>query len=321
MFLINFLLTFFLLYIYLTKINFQNIFDENQSGYGSKKKTKTASGIVFSLILLLNLIYYFLPEKNIDTTPNRFYVFLSSIFLLSLMSFLDDLKSLDPKFRLISQTIIVYFSLTLINLEYYELPLKLIIFIYLIFWIYTINITNFIDGSDGYLSVNAISFFLGLLIINKFLPDIFFSKHLAIIMLPILFSFIYFNKPKAKLYMGDTGSILIGYVAGFCLLEIISSDYWPLAIALYSYPFIDCSLTLVKKIFLGRNIFKRDFDYFFLKPIKKKQTNNYFVLSVTIIYNILNLFIIYSVLYYEIIYLVIISIILSLIKIKIFESK
>ena len=51
------------------------------------------------------------------------------------------------------------------------------------------NITNFIDGSDGYLSVNAISFLFGILIINYFLPEKYFSYYLAIVLLPILLSF------------------------------------------------------------------------------------------------------------------------------------
>lgn len=316
---LNFLLSFFLFNLYLTKSKFNLLYDRNLSGFGSNKKTLTGSGIIFSIILLINLIFYNFNVNYIELLPNRFYIFILSIVLLSFISFYDDIKPLDPRVRLIVQTVIIYFSLTLIDLEYYDLPLKLMIFISLIFWIYITNITNFIDGSDGYLSVNAISFFLGIIIINQFYPEEFFSSNLAIIFFPILFSFIYFNKPKAKIYMGDTGSILIGYIIGFCLLEFILSEYWYLAISLYFYPFLDCSLTLIKKIISGRSVFKRDFDYFFLKPIKKKQINNYKVLSISVIYNILNLLTVFSVLYFQIPLLVIISIILCFMKIRLFQ--
>ena len=316
---LNFLLSFFLFNLYLTKSKFNLLYDRNLSGFGSNKKTLTGSGIIFSIILLINLIFYNFNVNYIELLPNRFYIFILSIVLLSFISFYDDIKPLDPRVRLIVQTVIIYFSLTLIDLEYYDLPLKLMIFISLIFWIYITNITNFIDGSDGYLSVNAISFFLGIIIINQFYPEEFFSSNLAIIFFPILFSFIYFNKPKAKIYMGDTGSILIGYIIGFCLLEFILSEYWYLAISLYFYPFLDCSLTLIKKIISGRSVFKRDFDYFFLKPIKKKQINNYKVLSISVIYNILNLLTVFSILYFQIPLLVIISIILCFMKIRLFQ--
>ena len=316
---LNFLTSFFLLNLYLTKFTFNQLYDKNPSGFGSNKKTLTGSGIIFSIVLLINLIFYNFNVNYIEFLPNRFYIFILSIILLSFISFYDDLKPLDPRIRLIAQTIIIYFSLTLIDLEYFDLPLKLMIFISLFFWIYITNITNFIDGSDGYLSVNAISFFLGIIIINQFYPEEFFSNYLAIVLFPVLLSFIYFNKPKAKIYMGDTGSILIGYVMGFCLLEFILSDYWYLAISLYFYPFLDCSLTLIKKIISGRSVFKRDFDYFFLKPIKKKQINNYKVLAISVIYNILNLLTIFAVMYFQIPLLVIISIILSFMKIRVFQ--
>ena len=314
----NFLLTLILLYLYLTKINYPILFDHNPLGLGSKKKTKTGSGIIFSIILLINYTYYSFDQSVLDIIPNRYYIFLISIFLLTTISFVDDLKPVDPRFRLIAQIVIIYFSLSLINLYYFDLPLKLMIFLNLVLWVYIINITNFIDGSDGYLSVNAISFLLGIIIINQFLPNIFFSYKLAIVLLPILLCFIYFNKPKAKLYMGDTGSILVGYIIGFCLLELISSEYWYLSIALYSYPLLDCTLTVLKKIFSGKSVFDRNFSYFFQLPLMELQKNNYKVLAVSIFYNFFNLLIVCLILYLANPYLVIISIILSFSKIIFF---
>ena len=316
---LNFLLTFFLLQYYLKNIKYQILYDNNPLGLGSNKKTKTGSGIIFSIILISNLLYYFLNQSFLEIQPNRFYIFIFSILLLSVISFVDDLKPLDPRLRLIFQAVIIYFSLSLIDLYYFKLPLKLMILIYLCSWIYIINITNFIDGADGYLCINAMSFFFGLIILNHFIPNGFFSFYISLILIPILVSFIYFNKPKAKLYMGDTGSILLGYVIGFCFLELISSEYWYIAIGLYFYPILDCTLTILKKIFSGVSVFDRNFSYFFQLPIKKIQKNNFNVLSISIIYNLLNLAIITFVLYFENPYLVIFSMILSFLKIRIFE--
>ena len=144
------------------------------------------------------------------------------------------------------------------------------------------------------------------------------AYNIAIVLLPVLISFIYFNKPKANLYMGDTGSILLGYIVAFCLLELISSKYWYLSISLYCYPIIDCSLTILKKIYSGTSVFNRNFSYFFQIPIKKLQRNNYKVLGISIIYNLFNLFVIFLTLYLNNPFLVILSIILSFIKIYIF---
>src|SRR6056300_772171 len=117
---LNFLLSFYLLNLYSTKSKLNYLYDKNPSGFGSNKKTLTGSGIIFSIVLLINLIFYNFNVNYIEFLPNRF-----SIILLSFISFYDDLKPLDPRIRLIAQTIIIYFSLTLIDLEYFDLPLKL----------------------------------------------------------------------------------------------------------------------------------------------------------------------------------------------------
>ena len=319
-FICNFLLAIFLLNLYLKKINHPNLLDKNILGYGSKKKTKTGSGIVFSVILLINYTYFLFDQSLSEFYPNKYYVFLISIFILTIISFIDDLYSLDPIFRLISQLIIIYFSTALINSYYFVVPIKIILFIYVIFWVYIMNVTNFIDGSDGYLTVNAISFLLGIVIINQFLPNTYFSYWLAIILLPILLAFIYFNKPKAKLYMGDTGSVLIGYILGFCLLELITSKYWYLSIVLYAYPLLDCSLVTLNKIYAGKSIFNRNFSYFFQLPIKKLKKSNSKVLAISIIYNLINLLILYFILQTENKYLILLSVILSIIKIQIYRK-
>ena len=70
------------------------------------------------------------------------------------------------------------------------------------------------------------------------------------------------------MYLGDTGSILIGYIIGFCLIEILSSKYWYLCVSLYSYVILDCSLTKLKKILYGKSVFNRNFSYFFHTRMK-----------------------------------------------------
>ena len=81
-------------------------------------------------------------------------------------------------------------------------------FFALIVWVYLINITNFIDGSDGHCSMHVLFFMLGVVLDSYFQSEIYFSTILAFIIIPILIIFIvFFNKPKAISFMGDTGSI------------------------------------------------------------------------------------------------------------------
>ena len=125
--------------------------------------------------------------------------------------------------------------------------IKLNLILYFYFYIYLLNIINFTDGSDGFLTLNSIFFFIGVFFLSFFESNYNFLNLISVIILPILLSFLIFNKPKAKLFMGDTGSILLGYLIGFCFIELISNGKWNIAISLLSYTFLDCTITLIKK--------------------------------------------------------------------------
>ena len=130
------------------------IIDKKNLNYAFKK-TPSGSGIVFLIIFLLGNIFFFsFYDSYIETTPNRYYLFLMSIVLLTVISFFDDRSSIDPKIRLVSHLILVYLSITSLNLSQIYLPDKLLFLMTVCIWIYIINITNFIDGSDGFLISN-----------------------------------------------------------------------------------------------------------------------------------------------------------------------
>jgi UDP-N-acetylmuramyl pentapeptide phosphotransferase/UDP-N-acetylglucosamine-1-phosphate transferase len=187
-------------------------------------------------------------------------------------------------------------------------------------WIYIINITNFIDGADGFLPINALTFFIGITIFEHFVPAKLFSYNLSVVLIPILVSFFYFNKPPAILYMGDAGSVLLGYIIGFCFLELIFSGYWFVAVSLYMYPLVDCSITLANKLLKGYSPWVRLFDYYFLIPIKKKQNNNKKVLFISFLYNILNLSNVFLMLYLNNFLLFLISTLMAFVNIMIYKK-
>jgi UDP-N-acetylmuramyl pentapeptide phosphotransferase/UDP-N-acetylglucosamine-1-phosphate transferase len=310
----------FALFFRFAKIKFKGLIDQNEFGYGSKKKTVTGSGIIFILLLFPVLIYYLNNESFSNLLPNKFYVFIIASVLISFLSLYDDFKPIHPLYRLIFQLSIVFFSLALLKIDFFNLPFKLLIFLTILVWIYIINITNFIDGADGFLTINALAFFIGIVIFEFFTQGKLFSYNLSIVLIPILISFFYFNKPPAKLYMGDAGSILLGYIIGFSFLELIFSGYWFLAISLYMYPFVDCSITLANKILKGQSPWARLFDYYFLIPIKKNQKNNRKVLIISAVCNMFNLSNVFFMLYFNNFLLFLISVIISFINITLYRK-
>ena len=121
------------------------------------------------------------------------------LITISLVSFKDDIKPIDPLLRLLIHLICVYVSIASINISYFPIPLKVGMLIGIIVWIYLINITNFIDGSDGFCAVNTIFFFIGLLVIDNYVIHLF-SSHFAYILVPILLVFLLYNFLLLTLY-------------------------------------------------------------------------------------------------------------------------
>jgi UDP-N-acetylmuramyl pentapeptide phosphotransferase/UDP-N-acetylglucosamine-1-phosphate transferase len=122
-----------------------------------------------------------------------------------------------------------------------------------------------------------------------------------------------YNKPKAKIFMGDSGSIFLAYLIGFCSIELIILGKWHIVISLLSYTFLDCTITLIKKTIDGHAPWARLFDYYFLKPIRINKKNNFLVFRYNLIYNFLNLTIVFFQVYLDLKYLFVLSIAFSLI--------
>jgi len=297
-FLISFIVCLFITSICFNFLKRKKRFDANLLGLSKSSNVVTSLGISF-LICFFVILSYFVYEKSIlEILPNKFYIFFISLIFLTIISYRDDYIEIDPKIRLIVQLVIVYFSLTNLDLRSSILPLKLSIFLALVFWVYIINVVNFIDGSDGHCAIHSISFFIGTLYISYFFQLESFSKFLAYINLPIIFVFLLFNFPVAKAYMGDTGSIFIGYIIGFILLENILLHKGLYILSVFLYPIMDCTITLVKKMFKGYYPWAKLGDYFFLIPVK----NGYKIRKVffaALIYNIFNLLFLFLIINYS----------------------
>ena len=317
--LIIFLLTLISLKIYKTLANKFRFIDIPDSLNVHKSSIPTGAGIIFFIIFVffcVNLINTQIIKINL---PKNYYFFLSSLTLLTLISFYDDLKKIHPVIRLFVQITIIFFSTSLFSIETVGLSVKLVIFLIIYFWVYTINIINFTDGVDGFLALNALNFFLCVLLFYYFNGQENFAYLICLICVPIIIGYLIFNKPPASLFMGDAGSIFIGFLIGYISIELIIVKRIDLVISLLSYTYIDCTLTIVKKTLKKQAPWARLFDYYFLMPIKNKQSHKK-VFNINLIYNLCIFAIVTFQIIFGIQFLCILSLFLSLMLIYYFKS-
>jgi UDP-N-acetylmuramyl pentapeptide phosphotransferase/UDP-N-acetylglucosamine-1-phosphate transferase len=122
------------------------------------------STFFFFLLILILLKYYDINLNNKNDFHLLFFLFCILIFVF--ISYIDDKYDLSKFLRFVIQLTCVFLSLSFLNARVLEyLPLKLELIILIFFWVYIINVTNFIDGLNGFLALNCISFFIGTLII------------------------------------------------------------------------------------------------------------------------------------------------------------
>ena len=140
---------------------------------------------------------------------------------ISLLGVIDDFLNLNWKLKLLFQFLFVGLPIYLfdqkINFEIlFGIDFSGIAnFILTTIWIMVLmNSLNFIDNMDGFAAINS-SFICIALTILSFIYNQNYLADISFILLFTILAFTVFNFPPAKLYMGDSGSLFIGFIFGF----------------------------------------------------------------------------------------------------------
>ena len=283
--------------------------------------------IVLGLFIISSLSLWIIFGKELNITekiprPLIFFISISSLYLISV---LDFIKKIHPIVRLFFQLIIVFISLSLINFPIVPtnlVPLKLQFLMVIIFWVYIINITIFIDGLDGMISLSIMGVMITSIVFLIIYKIMSINFYLATLLLPFLLSFFILNKPEAKIFLNDSGSIPLGYLMGFFLINFLQNEQYFFFISIFLYFILDVTFTLFIKVKKKIVPWARLFDYFFLKPVIKGKQSHWYVLKFVFFYFLIMMFLI-LILYYlnlSLFYLSIYSLLFSIFMLKKFNK-
>jgi UDP-GlcNAc:undecaprenyl-phosphate GlcNAc-1-phosphate transferase len=248
--LIFFFLLFALELIYFKIADKYNIIDHPNHRSSHTKVTIRGGGIIFSIALLLGSLYF----------GWQYGYFLSGLFLISLISFLDDIKPTSNRLRIIFHLIGV--ALLFYQLGIYDLPYYWIIG-GLVFVIGTINAVNFMDGINGIIGGFGLITLLTLYYINTYI-NVFTEERYLVISILSLIVFNFFNfRIKAKCFAGDVGSVSLAFIILFFLLQLIiktSNLNYLLILLVYG---LDTVTTIIFRTLRKENIFKAHRSHFY----------------------------------------------------------
>jgi Fuc2NAc and GlcNAc transferase len=176
------------------------------------------------------------------------YLALISGIILAGISLFDDIIDIKPSIRIIAQTITVILAFCFlkgiqpISLFYNDsIPAAFLYPITIIGMVWFINLYNFLDGIDGYASVEAICVAVAFFLLN--------GEGINLVLIASVLGFLIWNWPKAKIFMGDVGSTQLGFILVVLGIynhneQTLSFMWW---IILTSPFWFDATLTLFRR--------------------------------------------------------------------------
>jgi UDP-N-acetylmuramyl pentapeptide phosphotransferase/UDP-N-acetylglucosamine-1-phosphate transferase len=116
-------------------------------------------------------------------------------------------------------------------------------------WLWFVNLFNFMDGIDGLAGSEAAAIGIGLLLFAA--VGVGQNPGLAALAAAIVAAaggFLVWNWAPGRIFLGDVGSVPLGYLLGFLLLDQAARGRWKLALILPLYFLADATITLVRRL-------------------------------------------------------------------------
>jgi UDP-GlcNAc:undecaprenyl-phosphate GlcNAc-1-phosphate transferase len=247
------------------------IFNNFKDGDFKEKEIPRIGGIAIVLSLFISLLFIRLVFSSLF------------VFIIFLLGIYDDLKGANAFKKILIQivaAVIIFiggFKIAAISIPVIggkALGFNFISFLLTILWVVGItNAVNIIDGLDG-LAV-GISFFAALslgvlaLLSSQYLIVVFIA-----VLLGSMIGFYPFNFPRAKIYLGDSGSLVIGFLLA-ALAMTTTHRKISLAVALMIpliilfLPILETLVTIIRRIYKKQNIFMADRDHLHYRFLRK----------------------------------------------------
>ena len=242
--------------------------------------------VIFSLSVFF-YIYYLLYDKIL-------YNYISISYSVFIVGFLDDLRiNIKPLSRLIIMILLLFVFIYILPIQILNIDIPFLtylmssnifssIFVLLCF-LFVINGANLIDGFNGLLTINLIIINIILAYINITNQNLEFSI-LIISQIIILLTFLLFNFPNSKIFLGDSGAYTVGALTG--LNTIITNNLNPkissfFFCTLLFYLFFEVFFSFFRKLYQKKSpIYPDDrhlhmLSYYKISSIYGKNKGNY----------------------------------------------
>lgn len=263
-------------------------------------------------------------------TQEYIYIVYISYIIIILIGVIDDYKPLNAYIKLLLQLCAIVIILVYIYKEGFFKDVSnvlLIIFISIIvlWYLFCINSINLIDGVDSLACGISI-------MILAYMAYLFYLSHeeslaqYCLVLLAAVWGFLIFNFPKAIIFLGDTGSLFIGFnislLTTIYFLKDPGLERFFIILSLCTIPIIDSLFAIVRRVIKGASPFRSDLEHIHHKLYFVGSSANFVVVILFMLQIIITIFLIYfdnKITIEKIIFIYVFSIIYIYLTIKVYQ--
>lgn len=219
--------------------------------------------------ILTGFFYLINKKKILYIDPVQITAVLTGSTFVLLIGAADDFFDLKPHEKYLGQVVAAIIAILFgINFSFINLPyvgtisLGLWSYVFTVFWITAMmNIMNFIDGLDGLAAgvsvIAGISFLAYLLLKGNLTASI-----IIVSLIGSSLAFLKYNSYPASIFMGDSGSLLLGYIFGVItisgVVKSMSVFSFLVPIVVMGFPIVDTFLAIIRRLGRGKPITEAD---------------------------------------------------------------
>lgn len=248
----------------------RGVYDRPNERSSHQSPTPRGGGLAVVPVLLVAWILVALWQGG---APPGFAWVLGGTALLGVLSWVDDLHGLPVILRLgvhVAAVVLGLIGLSGAGPVFQGLlPVHLDFALAAVAWVWFLNLFNFMDGIDGISGIEAGSIGLGLALVG--LAGSWPSEMVLppLVAAAAALGFLVWNWAPAKVFLGDVGSVPLGYLLGWLLLIAAAKGFWAVALILPLYYLADASITLARRALHGERVWHSHREHFYQLAVQR----------------------------------------------------
>ena len=195
---------------------------------------------------------------------------IAGCLVLMAVSWADDHTDLPPGWRFLLHAAVVAVMVGLMPAEarvVHGVPMWFDRALTVLGWLWFVNLFNFMDGIDGISGVETAALGIGIAVVSAF-GAVTGLAPFGLAVAGAGLGFLVWNWHPARVFLGDVGSIPLGFLLGFLLLRLAVAGHLAAALILPAYYVADATVTLLRRLLNGEKIWQAHRHHFYQRAVQ-----------------------------------------------------